>query len=42
MQVVTAHPLGSHTLFVAKTIAELRFTDGQKFFSAHGFYQAWQ
>jgi flavin reductase (DIM6/NTAB) family NADH-FMN oxidoreductase RutF len=41
MQVVAAHPLGSHTLFVAKTMTEQRFANGPEFFTAHGLYRAW-
>jgi len=40
MQVVVAHPLGSHTLFVARTIAEQHFADGPQFFTAHGLFRA--
>ena len=42
MQVETVHPLGSHTLFVARTIAEECLAQGPQLFSAHGIYQAWR
>lgn len=42
MQVEAAHKLGSHTLFVAKTIRDQRLGDGPEFFVAHGLYRAWR
>jgi len=42
MQVEAAYPLGSHTLFLAKTVNSERFARGSHFFSAHGLYQAWR
>jgi flavin reductase (DIM6/NTAB) family NADH-FMN oxidoreductase RutF len=41
MQVEEFHHLGSHTLFVAKKLAEERFADGPQLFLAHGMYKAW-
>jgi flavin reductase (DIM6/NTAB) family NADH-FMN oxidoreductase RutF len=40
MQVEVVRPLGSHTLFVAKTIAEERLADGPQLYHVHGIYQA--
>jgi flavin reductase (DIM6/NTAB) family NADH-FMN oxidoreductase RutF len=34
--------LGSHTLFVARTIAKENLTDEPELFVAHGMYRAWQ
>lgn len=42
MHVEAVHPLGSHTLFVAKTIAEENLAEGPQLFNAHGMYQAWR
>ena len=42
MQVEAAYPLGSHTLFLAKTVATENFGKGPHFFTAHGLYQAWK
>lgn len=42
MQVEAVHKLGSHTLFVAKTIRDQRLGDGPEFFVAHGLYCAWR
>jgi flavin reductase (DIM6/NTAB) family NADH-FMN oxidoreductase RutF len=42
MHVEAVRPLGSHTLFVAKTIAEESLGEGPQLFSAHGMYQAWR
>jgi len=41
LQVEAVHRLGSHTLFVAKTVADERLADGPVLCSAHGIYQAW-
>jgi len=40
LQVEAVRDLGSHTLFVAKMVAEERLGEGQQFFVAHGLYQA--
>jgi flavin reductase (DIM6/NTAB) family NADH-FMN oxidoreductase RutF len=42
MQVESIRPLGSHTLFVARVIAEERLSDGPQLFSAHGIYHQWK
>ncbi len=42
MQIEVVRPLGSHTLFVAKTIAEERLADGPQLYNVHGIYQARQ
>jgi hypothetical protein len=41
MQVEEFRHLGSHTLFVAKKLAEERLADGPQLFLAHGMYKAW-
>ena len=41
MQVEAIHKLGSHTLFVSKTIRDKWLTKGPQFFVAHGIYHAW-
>jgi len=42
LHVEAAHPLGSHTLFIAKITAEHRLAEGPHFFTAHGLYNSWQ
>ena len=42
MQVEAARRIGSHTLFVAKTISDNHLADGLQFFVVHGIYQAWR
>jgi flavin reductase (DIM6/NTAB) family NADH-FMN oxidoreductase RutF len=39
MRVEAVHPLGSHTLFVAKTVADERLAEGPQLFNAHGIYR---
>jgi flavin reductase (DIM6/NTAB) family NADH-FMN oxidoreductase RutF len=41
MQVEEFRHLGSHTLFVAKKVAQERLADGPQLFLAHGMYKAW-
>lgn len=41
MQVEEARSLGSHTLFLARKIAQERLADGPQLFLAHGMYKAW-
>jgi len=41
MQVEEFRDLGSHTLFVAKKLAEQHLADGPQLFLAHGMYKAW-
>lgn len=41
MQVEESRDLGSHTLFVAKKLAEQRLAGGPELFLAHGMYKAW-
>jgi flavin reductase (DIM6/NTAB) family NADH-FMN oxidoreductase RutF len=41
MQVEEVRDLGSHTLFVAKKLAEQRLAEGPELFLAHGMYKAW-
>jgi|SRR5271167_498100 len=40
MQIELVRKLGSHTLFVARTIEDERWNDGLQFFVVHGIYQA--
>jgi flavin reductase (DIM6/NTAB) family NADH-FMN oxidoreductase RutF len=42
MQVESIRQLGSHTLFVARTITEECLSDGPQLFSAHGIYHQWR
>jgi len=42
MQVEATRKMGSHTLFVARTIRDERWADGIQFFVVHGMYQAWR
>lgn len=42
MQVVEHLRLGSHTLFVAKMVAEEELADGPRHYTAHGMYGAWK
>jgi len=42
MEVETARKIGSHTLFVARTIRDERWADGLQHFVVHGIYQAWR
>ena len=40
MQIEVVRRLGSHTLFVAKTIAEERLAEGPQLYHVHGIYQS--
>lgn len=42
MHIEEVRPVGSHTLFLAKTIEDQRWADGLQMFQVHGFYQAWK
>ncbi|MBZ5572837.1 MAG: flavin reductase family protein [Acidobacteriia bacterium] len=42
MQIETVRTLGSHTLFVARTIEDHGWAEGLQLFQIHGFYQAWR
>jgi len=42
MQVEATRKLGSHTLFVARTIRDEHWADDLQFFVVHGIYQAWR
>lgn len=42
MQLETSRQIGSHTLFVAKTILDHHVAEGLQFFVVHGIYQAWR
>lgn len=41
MKVEAVHRLGSHTLFIARTIADEHFGDGPQLFNAHGTSKLW-
>jgi flavin reductase (DIM6/NTAB) family NADH-FMN oxidoreductase RutF len=34
--------LGTHTFFISKIVEDQRWTEGQQFFQAHGFYEGWR
>ena len=40
MQIESAHSVGSHTLFIARTIRDERKSPGEEMFVVHGIYQA--
>ena len=40
LQIEAAHSLGSHTLFLARTIHDERWADAPEFFTLHGIYKA--
>jgi hypothetical protein len=40
LQIEAVHPLGSHTLFLARTIHDERWADAPEFFTLHGIYKA--
>jgi flavin reductase (DIM6/NTAB) family NADH-FMN oxidoreductase RutF len=42
MTIESVHRVGSHSLFVARTICEERWDAGPEFSVVHGFYQAWR
>jgi hypothetical protein len=42
MRVEEFRHLGSHTLFVAKKVAQEHLADGPQLFLAHGMYKAWR
>lgn len=42
MEIESVHKVGSHSLFVARTISDERFDNGPEFSVVHGFYQAWR
>lgn len=42
MKIAMVRKVGSHTLFVARTLHEERWADGLQFFVVHGIYQAWR
>jgi hypothetical protein len=42
MEIEEVRPVGSHKLFLARTIKDQRWADGLQMFQAHGFYQAWK
>jgi flavin reductase (DIM6/NTAB) family NADH-FMN oxidoreductase RutF len=42
MQIEAVRTLGSHTLFLARTVEDQRWAEGLQLFFVHGFYQAWR
>jgi flavin reductase (DIM6/NTAB) family NADH-FMN oxidoreductase RutF len=42
MRIEAVRTMGSHTMFLAKTIGDQRWADGLQMFQMHGFYQAWK
>lgn len=42
MEIESVHRVGSHSLFVARTISDERRGSGPEFSVVHGFYQAWR
>jgi flavin reductase (DIM6/NTAB) family NADH-FMN oxidoreductase RutF len=42
MQIEAVRTLGSHTLFLARTVQDQRWADGLQLFFVHGFYQTWR
>jgi flavin reductase (DIM6/NTAB) family NADH-FMN oxidoreductase RutF len=42
MQIESARKLGSHTMFVARTVQDEHWKDGLEFFVEHGIYRAWR
>jgi flavin reductase (DIM6/NTAB) family NADH-FMN oxidoreductase RutF len=42
MEIESVHRVGSHSLFVARTISDERLTYGPEFSVVHGFYQSWR
>jgi flavin reductase (DIM6/NTAB) family NADH-FMN oxidoreductase RutF len=42
MEIESVNRVGSHSLFVARTVTDERTADGLEFSVIHGFYQAWR
>jgi flavin reductase (DIM6/NTAB) family NADH-FMN oxidoreductase RutF len=42
MEIESVHRVGSHSLFVARTISDERRAGGPEFSVVHGFYQSWR
>ena len=42
MEIESVHRVGSHSLFVARTMSDDRRARGSEFSVVHGFYQAWR
>jgi hypothetical protein len=42
MQIEAVRTMGSHKMFLARTIGDQRWADGLQMFQIHGFYQAWK
>lgn len=42
MEVEKIHPIGSHTMFIARVVSDERYSEGPELFVIHGFYEAWR
>jgi hypothetical protein len=42
MEVEKIHPIGSHTMFIARVVSDERYSEGPELFVVHGFYEAWR
>jgi flavin reductase (DIM6/NTAB) family NADH-FMN oxidoreductase RutF len=42
MQIESIQTVGSHRMFLARTVEDCRLADGLQLFFVHGFYQAWR
>jgi len=42
VEIKSVRSIGSHRVFIARTIREDKFFDGLEFCSIHGFYQSWR
>ncbi len=42
MQIESVRTVGSHTLFLARTVEDCQLAEGLQLFFVHGFYQAWR
>lgn len=42
MEIEKIHPIGSHTMFIARVISDERYSEGPELFVVHGFYGAWR
>ena len=42
VQIESTHKVGSHTLFLARTLYDEHLADGLEFFMVHGLYQAYR
>ncbi len=42
MKIESVHKLGSHTMFIGRTLRDEHWNDGLEFFVEHGIYRAWR